>query len=457
MTGKRLCLALCGGALLLAGLPARALECSTGGFAGLQGAVSTVRDASLNPDGDFSKEQEKTALYSDVSADCATAEFKFHLNAYGERIESYGDAGSAQQREGYDTRGFIREAYVSLSPNESWFIDIGKKDIRNGQFFFVSPLDFLQNPGNYASRGVVDALGISARDTYREGSIAAQASWFSPTGTLELAVIPQLAEASARPRIANWSTLQRTNGQERYYAAYTTSLFEDFNPRFVLVGGERFGAGLGTSGFLTEDLILNFELAASDQSDVHPVSRGALRKLQTGQLPSADEVFVEQERDVFYQFAAGLRYATENNLALSMEYLFQDQGMDKDERNTYFDTLAITERAYQASGAEIFRGYQLLFVQEADNTLRRDLMLGRQYLMSHVQRDKPDLRTLSWETSAIYNIEDRSYALNLHLSSQLSRHFELYFGGGYLDGPDRSEFGRLGTSGVGYAGVRAIW
>ncbi|QKE64221.1 hypothetical protein HNE05_12955 [Aquipseudomonas campi] len=437
--------------------PAQAVDCSAGGYSGVEAGQAQVRDAKLNPQGDFSKDQRHSALYSELNVDCAVDATKLHVSAYGERMQNYGESGSAQDNDGYDNHGFIREAYLSLSPNDSLFVDVGKKDIRNGQFFFVSPLDFLQNPGNYSSRGVINAMGVSWRDSYREGSVALQASWFNQYGTVELAAIPQLANESSKARVAEWTTLQRTNGEERYYAAYTSSLFEDFNPRFVLLGGENFGAGLGTSGFLTDDWILNLELAARDRSDIRETSSAALAKLQSWQLPSADEVFVEQQRDVFTQFAAGLRYATENNLAISVEYLFQDQGLDENNWDDYFDFLDVTEQAYRFSGAEVFRDYQLLFAQETDNTVRRDLMLGRQYLMAHVQRDQAELQRLSWETSTIYNIEDQSYALNLHLSSQLSRHFEVYVGGGYLGGQDRSEFGRLGTSGVGYAGVRAIW
>lgn len=444
-------------AALLSAQPALALECSAGGAAGMELGRSLVREAALNPDGSFTEAQTHSALYGEVAADCFNSQGKLHLDGYGERIESYGNNGIAQEHEGYEYHGFIREAYLSLSPDESLFIDIGKKDIRNGQFFFVSPLDFLQNPANYSSRAVINAMGVSWRDTYREGAVVTQASWFNQYGTLELAVLPKLANDSSKTRVGEWTTLQRTNSEERYYAAYTSSVLEDFNPRFVILGGDTLGAGLGTSGFLTDDWILNIELAATDRSYVREASAAALHKFQSWQLPSADELFVEQQQDEFYQFAAGLRYTTEDNLAISLEYLYQDQGLDEDDWDDYFDILDITEQAFQASGVEAFRGYQLLFAQEADNNARRDLMMGRQYAMAHVQRDNAELQTLSWETSTIYNIEDRSYALNLHLSSQLSRHFELYLGGGYLGGPDNSEFGRLGTSGVGYAGIRAIW
>lgn len=434
-----------------------AVECSAGGAAGLELGRSLVREAPLNPDGSFTRQQSYSVLYSEANADCFNEHGKFHLNAYGERVASYGSNGVAQEHAGHEYHGFIREAYLSLSPNEALFVDIGKKDIRNGQFFFVSPLDFLQNPANYSSRAVNNAMGVSWRDSYREGALLAQASWFNRYGTLELAVLPELANESAKTAVSEWSGLQRSNSQERYYAAYTTSLWEDFNPRFVLLGGDTLGAGLGTSGFLTDDWILNVELAASDRSYIREASSQALRKFKTLQLPSADEIFVEQQQDVFYQFAAGLRYTTEDNLAMSLEYLYQDQGLDSDDWDDYFEILDITERAFQFSGVEEFRGYQLLFAQEADNNARRDLMVGRQYAMAHVQRDNAELQKLSWETSTIYNIEDRSYAFNLHLSSQLSRHFEVYLGGGYLGGSDNSEFGRLGSSGVGYAGIRAIW
>lgn len=449
-----LVLAACLGMLVL---PVQAIDCAAGGYAGVEAGQAQAREAKLNPQGAFSKDQRHAALYSELNIDCALDAKKLHVNAYGERMQTSGESGIAQDNDGYDNHGFVREAYVSLSPHESLFVDLGKKDIRNGQFFFVSPLDFLQNPGNYSSRGVINAMGVSWRDTYREGSVALQTSWFNQYGTVEFAAIPQLANDSSKARIAEWTTLQRTNGEERYYAAYTSSLFEDFNPRFVLLGGESLGGGLGTSGFLTDDWILNLELAARDRSDIREVASTAVAKLQSWQFPSADEVFVEQQRDVFTQFAGGLRYATEKNLAISVEYLFQDQGLDENNWDDYFDFLDVTEQAYRFSGAEVFRDYQFLFAQETDNTVRRDLMLGRQYLMAHVQRDQAELQRLSWETSTIYNIEDQSYALNLHVSSQLSRHFEVYGGGGYLGGQDRSEFGRLGTSGVGYAGVRAIW
>lgn len=443
--------------MLFAGGAPQAAECNAGGTAGAEVGQSAVREAELNPDKSFTKKQADRVLHGQLIADCTATDFKFNLNAYAERIESLDTPGIAQESNGVESHGLVREAYFTFNLRESVFVDVGKKSIRNGQFFFVSPLDFLQNPSSYSSRGINDELGASWRDTYAEGSVTAQVSWFNRYGALELAVIPRLANDSDKQRIADWTSLQRTNSLQRYYASYTTAQFEDFNPRFVLVGGDDAGFGLGTSGFLTDNLTLNVELAASDKSYIQEVSSEALDKFQSGVLPLADEVFVDQQKDTFYQFGAGLRYATENNLALALEYLSQSQGFDSEARDNYFDFINLSEQAFQTSAVGLFRGYQLLFVQEADNRLRRDLLLGRQYLMAHVQRAKSELWAVSWETATTYNIEDQSYALNVHVSSKLSQNFEVYVGGGYLDGPDKSEFGQLGTSGVGYAGVRAIW
>ena len=432
-------------------------SCSLAGFAGSEAGRSATREAQLNPEGEFTRAMSSAAAYGEVNGDCAGEAAKLHFNLFGEHLRTFGESGSAQQSEGHDTRGFVREAYVSLTPHESVFIDIGKKDIRNGQFFFVSPLDFLQAPSNYAERGVINALGVSWRDTYREGALLAQMSWFNQAGTLELAVLPQLANPSHKPRVAEWNTSQRTNSAERYYLSYTTAVFEDFNPRLVLVGGESYAFGLGTSGFINDDWILSVEWSVNEKSQVRKLDEAALNKLQAWQLPTADDFFKEQDRQRFYQFGAGLRYTTDNNTAISLEYLFQDQGWHQRDWDNYFETLELLEGAYQATSVDLFRDYQLLFAQEADNMARRDLLPGRNYLMLHLDDNEAELRRLSWESSTIYNIEDRSFALNLHLSSQLTRNFEVYLGGGYLDGPDNSEFGRLGNSGVGYAGVRAIW
>jgi hypothetical protein len=444
--------------LALAAGPAFAEQpCSLSGFAGAEAGRSAVRDAWLNPDEDFTRAMGSAATYGELNGDCTGEAVKLHFNVFGERLETFGDNAIAQENDGYENRVFVREAYISLTPHESVFIDIGKKDIRNGQFFFVSPLDFLQSPSNYSSRGAVNALGVSWRDTYREGAIVAQMSWFSQAGTLELAVLPQLANPSHKERVAEWTTLQRTNSAERYYLSYTTAMFEDFNPRLVMVGGESYAFGIGTSGFLTDDWILNVEFSVNEKSQVNEFDKTALDTLQSYRLPAADDFFKEQDKDNFYQFGAGLRYTTDNNTAISLEYLFQDQGWQQKDWDNYFDTLDLLEGAYQATTADLFRNYQLLFVQETDNMARRDLLSGRNYLMAHLDSNEAELRRLSWESSTIYNLEDRSFAFNLHLSSQLTRNFEVYVGGGYLDGPDNSEFGRLGNSGVGYAGVRAIW
>lgn len=443
--------------VLVAGVVRGEQPCSLSGFAGTEAGRSAVRDAWLNPDEDFTHAMSSAAAYGELNGDCAGEAAKLHLNVFGERIETFGDSGSAQASDGYDNRGFVREAYISLTPHESLFIDIGKKDIRNGQFFFVSPLDFLQAPSNYSERGAINALGVSWRDTYREGAMVAQMSWFSQAGTLELAILPQLANPSHKQRVAEWTTLQRTNSAERYYLSYTTAVFEDFNPRVVLIGGESYAFGIGTSGFLTDDWILNVEFSVNEESQVRKFDKAALDKLQSYRLPAEDDFFREQDKDHFYQFGVGLRYTTDNNTAISLEYQFQDQGWHQQDWDNYFDTLDLLEGAYQATAADLFRNYQLLFAQEADNMARRDLLPGRNYLMMHLDDNEAELRRLSWESSTIYNLEDRSFALNLHLSSQLTRHLEVYVGGGYLDGPDNSEFGRLGNSGVGYAGVRAIW
>lgn len=443
--------------VLLAGAARAEQPCSLSGFAGAEVGRSAVRDAALNPEGGFTRAMSSAAAYGELNGGCVGEAAKLHFNVFGERLETFGDSGSAQENDGYENRGLVREAYISLTPHESLFIDIGKKDIRNGQFFFVSPLDFLQAPSNYSGRGAVNALGVSWRDTYREGAIVAQLSWFNQMGTLELAVLPQLANPSHKQRVAEWTTLQRTNSAERYYLSYSSSIFEDFNPRVVLVGGESYAFGIGASGFINDDWILNVEFSVGEESRVRTLDRAALEKLQSFQLPTAEDFFKEQDQDRFYQFGAGLRYTTDNNTAISLDYLYQNQGWHQQDWDNYFDTLDLLEGAYQATAMNLFRDYQLLFVQEADNMARRDLLPGRNYLMLHLDDNEAELRSLSWESSTIYNIEDRSFALNLHLSSQLTRNFEVYLGGGYLDGPDNSEFGRLGNSGVGYAGVRAIW
>lgn len=430
--------------------------CTARGGVGLEGASVQARDAKLNPDGAFSADVERAIGFFDLDGRCRHSAVELNFDVHAERIGSRGEEGIAQSGRGHESVAIVRELYVALNPSGAVFVDIGKKDIRNGQMFFFSPLDVLQNPVGTSSQGYISAEGVSWRDTYREGSVLIQGAWFGTQGSFEAALIPDLANVPAEG-ISEWTSLQRSNTEDRLYLAFGSNLYEDFNPRVVALLGSENRLGVGVSGFLNDDLILNLEMAVHDRSDVRRINKYALGEFARGVFPSASDVLVEQSRSVYSQFAAGLRHTTASRLDVTIEYFFQEQGYSTSEWDDHYNFLDLSRGYYDSTGLPDFLGYSLILAGEADDMSRRDSLVGQQYLMAHLSQAPKGQYGWAWESSTVVNVDDLSYSANLHLSSQFQRHLKAYLGGSYLGGSGRSEFGRFGEDGVIYAGIRAIW
>lgn len=432
-------------------------SCRIEGAVGLELAKNEARSAALNPDGRFISDAKQRLARVEVGGKCQMAGMEVHADFLGERIERWDVSGLLQRGHENETHGMLREGYISVQLADTVFLDVGKKDIRNGQLFFVSPMDVLQGPANYGFVGYSNSQGVAWRDGYREGAVLLHAVGFGTNGSWEVAILPRLSSEADEAGLAGQRTLQRTNPDDQLYLAYGFNRFSDFNPRIVSVLGGGSKLGVGVSGFLGQDVILTAEASVQDGSEVRRINRLHLNGFAQGVFPEADTVFQDAPRDRYTQLGLGLRYTTAQATDVSVEYLFQEQGYTDSEWDDYFDFLGLTEVIYQSSRIDAFRSYAMVFAREADDLSRKDMMMGRNYLMSHVRREPRGTRGVGLESAVIYSLDDKSYSLSLHVFSQVYRNVQVYAGGSYLGGAQKSEFGRFGHDGAGYAGFKAIW
>lgn len=369
--------------------------------------------------------------------------------------------------EGSQNQGIaiLNDLYGSWTLSNNLFVDFGKIRRSSSNMFSAAPLDLLRNPtGNMRSQRL-NALGNSWRSFYSEGALGVSSVLYRNSGTFELAAFPKLVKQPAlNTTISDWTMLQRTNSQERYYAAYTSTGLDKFNPTIALLGGNKTQAiSAGTSGFITESTQftlessvargerwnhINSETAAAAQryQNVNPFGRQVVR-------PNID-------------FGAGLRYTNANQTEYGVEYYAQSQGYSRKEWNTLFDTAHFVNVGY-AKGIpgpwmtpqirDAYRKAAEGMASEIDNINRMNYLQGKNYITAYISTNKNQLRHIDWVLSDTLSLADGSSAVNLHLKTNVTDRIAVYGGASTTIGSQRSEFGMFGERITVYTGVKINW
>lgn len=134
----------------------------------------------------------------------------------------------------------LNELVASLAVRDNFYLDLGKLRHTSGYLFSRAPLDLLRNVSGGLRTARVYATGDSWRGLYDEGSYGAGGTLYRKEGTYTLAVLPRLKRFPPRREAASeWDALLRTNGSERYYASYTSTGLNTFNPTVSLLAGQQ--------------------------------------------------------------------------------------------------------------------------------------------------------------------------------------------------------------------------
>lgn len=440
----------CSGILLLAGT-GWAAECQNQrGYAGIEGIVSHSADSLWHYDSPPFRNNLVANLYLSGVGRCTLTEtLSVKAQASGEYVLQARQPGSLEDKR-HQGLGILNEAIISWAASDSLYVDAGKVRKTSGYLFSVTPLDLLRNiSGNLRSVRVF-GLGDRWRNFYAEGAYGISSSLYLNEGTYTLAAFPRLKRNDQRREAGSeWDAILRTNSSDRYYASYTATGLQTFNPTFSILTGKQKTLALGASGNLTDSLILSVEGSLSQGQ--------TWRHLDTAAVARADqEPYKIRGGGIHGDIGVGLRYTTEEQTEYGAEYYGQSQGYSRSQWQGNFDTIRFFNSGYGRQ-LPLAQQYSRMMAAETDNVGRGGNLLGKHYLTLYTRTNKEQIGSLDWSVSGMFNLVDGSNVLNLHLSTPLKNNFEVYSGVSASLGSKESEFGTFGEKGNFYAGMRINW
>lgn len=437
------------------------------GYAGIEGIASYSSDSLWQFDDPAFRNNTVANLYLSSVGRCTLTEtFSIKGQASGEYAIQAHQPGTLEDKR-YQGLGILNEAVGSWAVSDSWYIDAGKVRKTSGYLFSVAPLDLTRNiSGNMRSVRVY-GLGDRWRNFYDEGAYGISSSLYRNEGTYTLAAYPRLKRNDQRREASSeWDALLRTNSTDRYYASYTATGLKAFNPTFSLLTGNQKTLAMGTSGNMTDRLILSVEGSASYGQTWRHLDMAAAR--ETRQNNTALEPYKIRSNGAQADIGVSLRYTTDDQTEYGAEYYGQSQGYSRSEWQDNFDTIRFVNGGYSKSllplpptvMANIRAGYQQysrMMAAETDNVGRGGNLLGKHYLTLYTRTNTEQVGSIDWSVSGMVNLVDGSNVLNLHLSTPLKNNLEVYTGVAASFGRKDSEFGTFGEKGNIYAGMRINW
>lgn len=315
-----------------------------------------------------------------------------------------------QDQEQWADDADIFAAYASLKPSPLVSLDLGKKVFRWGKGYAWSPVAFIDRPKD--PNNPEEAL---------EGYIGAGLDLIkSFSGPLQTVALTTVALPVGRDLNEDFGEPHNINLAAKLYL-----LYRDVDIDFLLYSGNsrttRYGLDFSTN--LAAHVEIHAELAH--------IPRQSRRLLRADGL-----VEVQEFADTSYLL--GLRYLTENEITVIIEYYHNDDGYSEAEQARFYGLVTAAHQLYEAT---------------ADNSLylRADQLsqgaygqpqLGRNYLYARLTWKEPfELLSFTPGCTALVNLDDDSFSLSPEAVYSGLTNWELRLRFTLLAGADFSEYG----------------
>ncbi len=435
---------------------------------GYVGAEGIILDSS-NSQWKFKREAFRSNSIANVYAtsvgSCTlTDSLNFKVQASGAYAFQSRQPGALEDKKNQGF-GILNEAVLSWMASGPLYIDLGKLRTASGSLFSVSPLDLLRNYSGNMRSVRVNGLGDRWRSFYSEGSYGSSATLYRDEGTYSLWLLPRLTRNNNRSdSAANWSSLERTNSTDRYYASYTNNGLKNFNTTYSLLGGDQKTFAAGISGNLTDKLILSLEGSVSRGETWRHLDMASARQIR--ELEYISEPYKTRHSGIEGDLGVSLRYTSDEQQEFGAEYYGQSQGYSRGEWKNIFNTIRFVNGGYKnlippyamtQNISSSYEQYSRMMAAEIDNTSRNGNLQGKHYATFYIRTNKEQVGKIDWSVSGTANLVDRSHVINLHLSTPLKNDFLVYTGISASFGRTNSEFGTFGEKGNGYAGMQFNW
>ena len=231
----------------------------------------------------------------------------------------------------------FREGYLSWTPLDRTYLDVGRINVKSGVALGFNPTDF------FKTRAVVEPL--SADPTVlredRLGTLMALGQQIWERGAVTIAYAPKLYNPTPIYNNTNLlsfdPSLDRTNASDRFLLKGNVTLADDLAPEFLVYRlGNRTTFGTNITESLGQSVVAYAEWAGGDRSSL---TDEALRYgRQTGTLPVNAPSPLPEDPNLHFQnqLSLGLSYTTESKITFNLEYHFNQAGFSRRDWNNWF-------------------------------------------------------------------------------------------------------------------------
>jgi hypothetical protein len=310
----------------------------------------------------------------------------------------------------------LREAYLSWSPADGRYLDVGRINLKSGVALGFNPTDF------FKTRAVVEVLSSdpSALREDRLGAVMLRGQVLREGLSLTLAYAPRLARRTALYSDVGLPTLDpsldRTNASDRVLVKATAALTPDLSPEALLyVEHGRARLGLNLTYAVGRSSVIYAEWAGGRRRSL--VAEALAYGRATGSIPvTAPDALPADPRARFASdLALGASYTTASKIVLNLEYHLREGGFT-----------GATWRQWFASGAarkadpRVAAQLWYLRAYAAD----QQTPISRQQLFLRADRQDALVRNLELSGYVVFDLEARSAlaqaAADYHLSDTLT-------------------------------------
>lgn len=442
-----------------------AVECSNQGFIGRQESGQYISNqANWNTGNSAFTNSNISSMYASINLHCSLMEtLTSRIRATWEHSQFYRMPGELEG-EGNSSIYIFNEAFLSWTPFENLYFDVGKIDKKSGFLFSISPMDKMRNTTGNPRGAQVNVKGSQWREFYREGAVGLSATVYHDAGTIEVTALPRLADRGNNQKSASdWQPLERTNNNDRYAISFISTGLGSITPSLTLYMGDNKGIALGSSSYLTDNLLLSIE-GSFMRKKLRELDFALVNDLYLNKFPR--QLFSNKAGNSA-ELGIGLRYMRTNRQEFGVEYFAQSRGYSRSSWDNYFSALNYVNGGYANQFPaqmpvpsylkSVFQQYSRLFAVELDNSARSETPMGKHYLTVYMSNKNDELRSLNFSASSVINLVDFSSLANVHANTYFTENLEGYLGSYYSFGLENTEFGQFGEKGSFYVGMQYIW
>jgi len=349
----------------------------------------------------------------------------------------------------------LKETYLTWNMTGSYFIDLGRINVKNGVATGFNPTDYFKKD---AVTAMISQDAAVLREN-RLGTLMMRAQGIWQWGSLTLIVAPEVPHEQDR-----WWTdqsggalqLNRTNDRFRMLAKADINAIQDMNPEVLYFDDDgRSNVGFNLTRGIGDNVVAYAEWNAGQSPDI--VSEALQDARNLGMIPSGLPFVIPGNSQIRFrnQLAAGFSYTEKINRTTYLEYQYNEAGLSPSEWNNWFAT-GETAKGFLGNPKTSAAGKGILaqlwaireFSQEAQEPLSQHAFFIRSFWQNALV-NKLDLTGIFQ-----VNLQDGSLYLQPLAEYRLSNSVTLNLAFDFYLGAKKSDFGSLPQWGDIRAGFR---